>query len=70
MPYPKGVSAKAHDFDEQGNETQTDYVKMMGIVKESGYRGFVGIEYEGNTLGEVEGIQKTKALLEKVFGEV
>ena len=70
MPYAKGVSAKAHDFDEQGNETQTDYVKMMGIVKESGYRGFVGIEYEGNTLGEVEGIQKTKALLEKVFGEV
>ena len=67
MPYAKGVSAKAHDFDAQGNEIHTDFVKMMEIVKEAGYRGHVGIEYEGAQLGEVEGIQKTKALLERVF---
>ena len=67
MPYAKGVSAKAHDFDAQGNEVHTDFVKMMGIVKASGYRGHVGIEYEGSELGEVEGIKKTKALLERVF---
>lgn len=70
MPYAKGVSAKAHDFDEQGNEIHTDYVKVMEIVKESGYRGFVGIEYEGSELGEVEGIKKTKALLDRVFAEL
>ncbi len=70
MPYAKGVSAKAHDFDEQGNEIHTDYVKAMKIVKESGYRGYVGIEYEGSELGEVEGIKKTKALLDRVFAEV
>jgi len=68
MPYAKGVSAKSHDFDAVGNEIHTDYVKMMGIVKEAGYTGYVGIEYEGDVLGEVEGIQKTKALLERVFG--
>lgn len=67
MPYAKGVSAKAHDFDAAGNEVHTDFAKMMGIVKESGYRGHVGIEYEGSELGEVEGIRKTKELLERVF---
>lgn len=67
MPYAKGVSAKAHEFDEEGNEAHTDFFKMMDIVKASGYTGHVGIEYEGSTLGEVEGIQKTKALLERTF---
>jgi len=70
MPFAKGVSAKAHDFDAEGNETHTDFVKMMEIVKEAGYRGHVGIEYEGDQLGEVEGIQKTKALLDRVFAMV
>lgn len=70
MPYAKGVSAKAHDFDEQGNEKHTDFFKMFGIVKESGFRGHVGIEFEGESLDEAEGIRKTKALLERVFQAV
>lgn len=70
MPYAKGVSAKAHDFDENGNETGSDFVRIMKIVKESGFRGHVGIEYEGSNLSEDEGIKKTKALLEKVFAEI
>lgn len=70
MPYAQGVSAKAHEFDAAGNEAHTDFLKMMGIVKAAGYRGFVGIEYEGEQLGEVEGIQKTMALLERVFAQV
>lgn len=67
MPFAKGVSAKSHDFDEQGNETLKDFYRIMKIVKDSGYKGWVGIEYEGNTLGEPEGIMATKRLLEKVF---
>ncbi len=70
MPFAKGVSAKTHDFDAQGNEVNTDYIRMMKIVKAAGYRGFVGIEYEGKTLGEFDGIRKTKALLEKVLVEL
>lgn len=70
MPFAKGVSAKTHDFDAQGNEVNTDYLRMMKIVKAAGYRGFVGIEYEGKTLGEFDGIRKTKALLEKVRAEL
>jgi L-ribulose-5-phosphate 3-epimerase len=45
MPYAKAVSAKSHDFDEGGNEIHTDYVRMMEIVLDAGYRGYVGIEY-------------------------
>jgi sugar phosphate isomerase/epimerase len=70
MPYAKGVSAKSHDFDEKGNEKHTDYVKMMTIVLDAGYRGYVGIEYEGGKLSEPEGIKATKKLLEKVREEL
>ncbi len=65
MPYAKGVSAKSHDFDAEGNEIHTDYDKMMKIVKSSGYRGYIGIEYEGSDFSEDEGIMLTKRLLER-----
>jgi sugar phosphate isomerase/epimerase len=70
MPYAKAVSAKSHDFDAEGNETKTDYKKMMKIVLDAGYHGYVGIEYEGSKLPEPEGIKATKVLLEKVRKEL
>ena len=70
MPFAKAVSAKSHDFDEAGNETEIDYLKMMKIVAAAGYKGWVGIEYEGNKLGEMDGIRATKKLLEKVRAEM
>lgn len=71
MPFAKGVSAKSHDFDDKGNETKTDYRKMLEIVlKKHKYTGFIGIEYEGSKLGEPEGILATKKLLEKVRAEM
>lgn len=66
MPYAKAVSAKATDFDAQGNEVHTDYRKMMQIVVDAGYHGYVGVEYEGGKLNEPEGIRATKKLLERV----
>jgi sugar phosphate isomerase/epimerase len=71
MPYAKGVSAKSHEFDAEGNEVRTDYRRMMRIVLDAGYRGYVGIEYEGSEqLPEEEGILLTKRLLERVRGEL
>lgn len=70
MPFAKAVSAKSHEFDEGGNEVQTDYVRMMQIVVDAGYNGYVGIEYEGDKMSEAEGIRATKALLEKVMGQL
>ncbi len=70
MAFAKGVSAKSHDFDAEGNETHTDYLKMMKIVKDAGYTGYVGIEYEGEELTEEEGILATKKLLEKVGAQL
>lgn len=63
MPYAKAVSAKSHDFDASGNETRTDYDRMLRIVLDAGYRGYVGIEYEGDALGEADGVRKTRDLL-------
>jgi len=69
MSYAKAVSAKSHDFDEQGNETKTDYYRMMDIVLAAGYHGYVGVEYEGNRLSENDGIVATKRLLEKIHAQ-
>lgn len=68
MPFAKGVSAKTYDFDQAGNCIETDYAKMLPIVKAAGYKGHIGIEYEGNMLTEEEGIKATKSLLEKLGG--
>jgi L-ribulose-5-phosphate 3-epimerase len=70
MPYAKAVSAKSHDFDDQGNETKTDYVKMMKIVLAAKYHGYVGIEYEGSKLPEMDGIRATLKLLQKCQKEL
>lgn len=70
MPYAKGVSAKSHDFDDKGNCIQTDYLKMLKIVKDAGYTGYIGIEYEGSKISEADGIRATKALLERVGVEL
>jgi len=70
MPFAKGVSAKANVFDDQGNESNIDYFRMLQIVKKAGYRGYIGIEYEGDQLSEEEGILATKRLLERVGAEL
>jgi sugar phosphate isomerase/epimerase len=70
MPYAKAVSAKSHVFDEQGDESEIDYARMMRIVLDAGYRGYVGIEYEGDELSEADGIRATKQLLERVRSAV
>ena len=69
MPYARGVSAKSHDFNEAGDEIHTDYRRMLDIVvKQHGWHGFVGIEFEGKKLSEPDGIKATKVLLEKIRG--
>ncbi len=65
MPFAKGVSAKSYDFDSEGNETRIDYYRMMRIIKDAGFDGYIGIEYEGEKLSEKEGILATKALIRK-----
>lgn len=65
LPFAKGVSAKSYDFDEKGEQPLISYERMLRIVKESGFRGCIGIEFEGNTQDETEGIAKTKTLLER-----
>ena len=67
MPYAKGVSGKTHDFDAEGNETKIDYAKMMKIIADSKYSGYIDVEYEGNILSEDEGIKASIALVKKVI---
>jgi sugar phosphate isomerase/epimerase len=63
MPFAKGVSAKTYGFDDAGNETKIDYARMLKIVKDAGFKGHIGIEFEGDGISEEEGIKATKQLL-------
>ena len=66
LPFAKAVSAKSYDFDTKGNETTIDFARMIKLIKKSGYKGYLGIEYEGSRLSEDDGIVATKKLLEKL----
>lgn len=66
----KWISAKSYDFDKSGNETTINYYKMLKIIKDSGYKGYIGIEYEGTRLSEDEGIKATKALLNTTINDL
>ncbi|WP_282122990.1 sugar phosphate isomerase/epimerase family protein [Algibacter mikhailovii] len=66
LPYAKAVSAKSYDFDADGNETTIDYLKVMKMVKDVGYKGFVGVEFEGSNMSEEDGVKATRELLLKV----
>ncbi len=76
MPFAKGVHAKTHVFDANGNDTETDFKKMFSIIKDSGFKGWVSIEYEGGLikmyskddkyLDDDAGVLATKKLIEKV----
>lgn len=68
MPYAKGVSAKSYVFDDKGNEAEMDYARILKIVTDAGYDGWIGIEYEGSALPEPEGIVATRKLLERLRG--
>ena len=70
MPFAKAVSAKSYAFDGEGNETKIDYARMMRIVKDAGYRGWVGVEYEGGDADERAGITRTRELLERLRKEL
>jgi len=76
MPFAKGVHAKTHVFDASGNDTETDFAKMFKIIGDSGFKGWVSVEYEGGLikmyakdnkyLDDDAGVLATKKLIEKV----
>ena len=70
LPFAKGVSAKSTKFEKNGNEANIDYKRMMKLVADAGYEGYVGIEYSGPIESEYDGIKKTKKLLNKVTAEI
>ncbi len=70
LPYAKGVSAKTYDFDENGDQPLIDYYKMMKVVKDGGYQGYIGVEFEGEKMSEIEGIEATRRLILKAASQL
>lgn len=70
LPRAFGLSAKSYEFDSNGDETTLNYYKLLSIAKDAGYSGYIGVEYEGEKLSEIDGIIATKKLLEKVASKI
>ena len=70
MPWAKILCAKAKSFDVNGDEENVDYRKMLKIAKAAGFRGYIGIEFEGHGVDPVQGINATKKLIQKVMREL
>ncbi|MHC4993608.1 MAG: sugar phosphate isomerase/epimerase family protein [Planctomycetota bacterium] len=70
MPHAAVISAKSHNFDANGDETEFDYYRLMKIILGAGFRDIVAIEYEGKVTPPVEGVLATKRLIEKAVAAV
>ena len=70
LPHSKGISIKSFDFDKDGYESKMDYPALFKIMKQSKYNDFFAIEYEGHNLDSRTGVQKTKALADKMIDEL
>lgn len=66
LPWAKAICAKVHKIKPDGEAAQTDFERMLKIVKEGGFRGYVGIEFEGGA-DPVAGVLGTKRLIEKTL---
>jgi sugar phosphate isomerase/epimerase len=68
LPFAKGgVSAKSYDFNNAGEQPLIDYKRLLDIVKKSGFNGYIGVEFEGNTQSEDSGIRNTVALIKRYW---
>jgi sugar phosphate isomerase/epimerase len=63
-PYAYHVHAKLEDFNPDGEATNSDYGKLLGILQSVRYSGAVSIEWEGRG-DAVKGVKKTRDLILK-----
>jgi len=63
-PYAYHVHAKLEDFKPDGEATDSDYGKLLGILKKDKYQGAVSIEWEGKG-NAVTGVKKSRDLILK-----
>lgn len=81
MPFARGVSLKTHEINKDGHDPKVDFHRMLKIVKDSGFKGTIGVEYEGSFLKQVvqmpgeylpeaDGIEVTHNLLKKIGAEI
>lgn len=70
MPWAKIICAKSKQFDEAGNEVNVDFRRMLKIILDAKFEGYVGIEFEGHDVDPVSGINATRRLLDTVIAEL
>jgi sugar phosphate isomerase/epimerase len=69
-PFTRAVSAKSHDFDEDGAETKIDFAQCLKVAMDGGFKGLASAEYEGDRLTEDEGTKLTVDHLRNVRSSI
>lgn len=68
-PYAYHTHAKTHNFNEQGEDINKDYKRLLQMLKDCGYTRAVSIEYEGAN-DQIEGVKKTRDLILRHWPEI
>lgn len=64
LPYTVHCHAKAHFFDENGEEPNTPYRELLGMLRDHGFEGSVVGEYEGWFLDYKPSVQTTRTMFD------
>jgi sugar phosphate isomerase/epimerase len=79
LPWAHGIHAKTKKFNGEGEDIETDYYRMLTMVKNSGYTDWISIEYIGGLFlpadqcsfyNDNRGIEISKRLLERIGAEL
>jgi len=62
LPLAVHVHVKTYNFKKGGRETTIDYNKVMKMLKDNDYRGYITIESEGES-DEFTGVKKSLDLI-------
>ena len=66
-PYIKAISAKSENFNELGEENNTNFKMMFDILEKAPNFIFAGVEFFGNEISRNIGASKTRELIEKLI---
>ncbi|MEM7700144.1 MAG: TIM barrel protein [Verrucomicrobiota bacterium] len=70
LPHSRAISCKMHSFDESGNQPDFDYPRLVKMISDSDYSGYLAIEWEGKKLEPVPGVKASRAIIERSLRSV
>lgn len=65
-PHAAIVHAKFFNVQPDGADADFDWLKIHGILKKTGFNGFLSVEYEGKDDNEIDSVKRISGFLKKL----